>query len=250
MTSLLETIIYYLIGAAIAITILMLMYQWYISYLDKRSLLMGYTNDTIWPDKIRMLYLGALSVEDIDALETQAHIEPYSNLADDDLLSMDDNFKHQWTQIADMTEYSGYTDSEKNKQRKIYARLLMQLCMDMDKREAFLERTMESQKVLVNHSDELFEAAASEDNDLKAMGLHKKASREKRNETFERLYYNKLLKVVPTITATDNGYLFTDKALGNITFYPKANKIHIHKDNRWLSNGLIWLIKHYNLDKA
>ena len=35
----------------------------------------------------------------------------------------------------------------------------------------------------------------------------------------------------------------TFEYLGMMTYYPKRNKVHIHKFNRWISNGANWMIR-------
>lgn len=31
--------------------------------------------------------------------------------------------------------------------------------------------------------------------------------------------------------------------IGKLTYYPKSNKLLIHKENKWLNDGLKWIIK-------
>lgn len=37
-------------------------------------------------------------------------------------------------------------------------------------------------------------------------------------------------------------WFHTNKYYGRISFYPKSNKIHIHKYNKWVDNGLRWIV--------
>jgi hypothetical protein len=99
-------------------------------------------------------------------------------------------------------------------------------------------------------SEELREEAQSEDNDIKAMGIHAKALREERAERFED-YRNLFVK---------EGYDLTDhKGQGKITisptefgvldYYSKANKVLVRSENKWHTAGLRWLIKNLLKDK-
>ncbi len=37
--------------------------------------------------------------------------------------------------------------------------------------------------------------------------------------------------------------------LGACTYYPKANKLHIHKDNKWELNGYYYTKNHLKINK-
>lgn len=42
-------------------------------------------------------------------------------------------------------------------------------------------------------------------------------------------------------------FVIRETPVGDITYFPKSNKIQIHADNRWLINGLDWLTKNLEL---
>ena len=96
-------------------------------------------------------------------------------------------------------------------------------------------------------SQEILQQAASEENDFKALALHTKAIREQRFERWEK-YKQRLLDNHYEVTKSDDGTKITidDKnrlnKYGIIDFYPKANKLLIRKSNKWINQGLKWII--------
>lgn len=96
-------------------------------------------------------------------------------------------------------------------------------------------------------SEQLRQDARSAESDQGSLGLHIKAMREERAENFEEKWYDKLLVVFGTITSYDDGtrYTFYTQQHGHMTFYPKANKVLIHKNGLWKKPGLKWLIQTY-----
>jgi hypothetical protein len=83
-----------------------------------------------------------------------------------------------------------------------------------------------------------------EDNDLKALGIFRKVLREERMEKFEENWLEKITSS-PNITQyqmRDGGYIFWFKDGNIVDFYPKANKLLIRKQNKWIKPGLKWLI--------
>lgn len=95
-------------------------------------------------------------------------------------------------------------------------------------------------------SQVLHEQANAEDNDLKAMGIYNKVLREKRLERFET-YLLDLEKQGYEIVENNHKYTIdTDTQeikYGVIDYFPKANKVLIRKDNKWIKPGLNWIIK-------
>ena len=93
-------------------------------------------------------------------------------------------------------------------------------------------------------SDKWRKAAQQADNDLSALGYLTKELRAKRSEKFEDKYYDLLLGTVGTIHSINDGqhYIFEYPPYGKMTFYPKANKLHIHRSNKWIKPGLNWII--------
>lgn len=93
-------------------------------------------------------------------------------------------------------------------------------------------------------SEEILLQAASEDNDLKSLGLYNKALREKRLERFEN-YKEELLTLGHKIREFEGQgkFMIENTKFGIIDYYPKANKVLIRKDNKWIYGGLRWIIK-------
>lgn len=91
---------------------------------------------------------------------------------------------------------------------------------------------------------DLEDQLATEDNDLKAMGLYKKLQREKRNEYFVNNYLNRLEKVSSvSFDPHSCRYTFT-AAEGVLDYYPKADKLLIRSLNKWIIPGLPYIVKH------
>jgi hypothetical protein len=81
------------------------------------------------------------------------------------------------------------------------------------------------------------------DSDIIAFGKYCASMRMKRKERFEDKYLNKIDQITK-VTKRDNGsYSFTYGIYGTIDYFPKANKLLIRKDNKWIKPGLRWLIK-------
>ena len=85
--------------------------------------------------------------------------------------------------------------------------------------------------------------AQSEDNDLKSLGIYTKVIREERSERFEE-YKEELLSLGFNLTEHEiQGKVTIEPTkFGIIDYYPKANKVLIRKENRWITGGLSWII--------
>lgn len=44
-------------------------------------------------------------------------------------------------------------------------------------------------------------------------------------------------------------YTIFNTPFGDLDFYPKANKVLIRKDNKWIKPGLNWIMKNLNIEK-
>lgn len=88
---------------------------------------------------------------------------------------------------------------------------------------------------------------SQEDNDLKALGISTKIIREERIERFRDKWYSRLKDKYDVEEVSYEQYRFKDEKFGVMDFYPKANKVHIHKENKWKDMGLKWIIKNLNL---
>ncbi len=96
-------------------------------------------------------------------------------------------------------------------------------------------------------SEEFREKAAQEDNDLKAMGLLNKSLREHRIEKFMESVLPLLEKAGFDVVESNHKYTIdTDTQeikYGVIDYFPKANKLLIRKENKWIKPGLNWMLK-------
>lgn len=91
-------------------------------------------------------------------------------------------------------------------------------------------------------SEELTLASQQEDNDIKSFALACKALRETRSEKFLEDYLP-VLKMRFVIEERSNGsYSINTQDFGIIDYFPKANKLLIRKENRWIKPGLKWII--------
>lgn len=94
---------------------------------------------------------------------------------------------------------------------------------------------------------DLFDQANQEDNDLKYMGLFKKAQREKRWEVFQETVVPVLVErnISYHFSQEKYSYTFSSSEHGNVDFFVKANKVHIRVLNKWIEgNAIQWLFKH------
>lgn len=82
----------------------------------------------------------------------------------------------------------------------------------------------------------------SEENDFKAWTYHFKSERFKREENFKIIYEE--IKDHVKIEVRENGsYTFQIEGNGKCDFYPKSNKVLIRSKNKWITNGLEWILK-------
>lgn len=96
----------------------------------------------------------------------------------------------------------------------------------------------------MNKSEELRKQSQQEDNDFKAMQLLNKSLREHRLEKFQD-YILALEQNGYDIVENNHKYTIdTDSQsirFGIIDYFPKANKLLIRKDNKWIKPGLVWI---------
>jgi hypothetical protein len=101
----------------------------------------------------------------------------------------------------------------------------------------------------MTNTDKLREQLATEENDLKALGIGKKLIREERNERFEDKWLPKLQAKCNVKHDVQMGrYTFELNGFGVMDFYPKANKLLIRKLNKWKQPALKWLIAEFHLE--
>lgn len=93
----------------------------------------------------------------------------------------------------------------------------------------------------MKQSEELLQLARKEENDLKSMGMYIKALRASRSEKFEDGWLLPLSDRYK-VDKIDFKYTITTESFGILDYFPKANKLLIRKDNKWIKPGLKWMI--------
>jgi len=77
---------------------------------------------------------------------------------------------------------------------------------------------------------------------LRAMSLMNKVLREERAEDFDELFLPKLESSYDVTFRSNGSYAINSPTHGVLDFFPKANKLLIRKDNKWIKPGLKWII--------
>ena len=92
---------------------------------------------------------------------------------------------------------------------------------------------------------EILAAEANEqESDFKFMALKNKSMREARLERFEDGYTEKLEANNCIVIPFNGSKVVIDtqtEKYGIVDYYPKANKILIRKENKWITQGLRWI---------
>lgn len=91
-------------------------------------------------------------------------------------------------------------------------------------------------------SQQLKQEAAREDNDFRAMSLMNQGLREERAENFDETYLGPLESKYDVTLRSNGSYAITTTVHGVVDFFPKANKLLLRKDNKWIKPGLKWII--------
>jgi DNA-binding winged helix-turn-helix (wHTH) protein len=95
-------------------------------------------------------------------------------------------------------------------------------------------------------SEDLKKEAAESDNDFQAMSLLNKSLRENRLERFQDYIIPLQQKGYDIVEDNFKYTIDTDSQsimYGIIDYFPKANKLLIRKQNRWIKPGLAWITK-------
>ncbi len=95
-------------------------------------------------------------------------------------------------------------------------------------------------------SEELRKASQQEDNDFKAMQLLNKSLRENRLERFQDYIIPLQQKGYDIVEDNFKYTIDTDTQsimYGIIDYFPKANKLLIRQQNKWIKPGLVWINK-------
>lgn len=93
-------------------------------------------------------------------------------------------------------------------------------------------------------SEELRIEAQQEESDFSYMAKMNKSIREARLERFEDVYAEKLEAKNCIVIPFNGSKVVIDtqtEKFGIIDYYPKANKILIRKQNKWITQGLRWI---------
>ncbi len=89
--------------------------------------------------------------------------------------------------------------------------------------------------------------AADEENDFAAMARYRKEKREERQVKFVNSPVFDQLKDKYIMHWDDDATKFTvftdTEKHGTIDFFPKANRVLIRKENKWINSGLNWITK-------
>ena len=95
---------------------------------------------------------------------------------------------------------------------------------------------------------ELQDQLDTEDNDLKALGIAKKLSREVKNEKFTTKWLPLIQeKVKVQIDEKMDKYTMTLMNHGVIDYFPKSNRLLVRSKNQWYNRGLGFLINELKL---
>jgi len=101
----------------------------------------------------------------------------------------------------------------------------------------------------MNKLNEIREQLATEENDLKALGLRNQLIREVRVVKFEDEWLPKMQRKVVVRNDKQLGrYTFEFGGHGVMDFYPKADNLLFRKLNRWKKPALKWIIKELQLE--
>lgn len=97
---------------------------------------------------------------------------------------------------------------------------------------------------MMKKSEELKIEAQQEVNDFAYMAIMNKSMREARLERFECGYTEKLEANNCIVIPFNGSKVVIDtqtSKYGILDYFPKANKILIRKDNKWITQGLRWI---------
>ncbi len=93
-------------------------------------------------------------------------------------------------------------------------------------------------------SEQFKKEAQQEESDISYMAKMNKSMREARLERFEDGYAEKLESNKCIVIPFNGSKVVIDtqtEKYGVVDYYPKANKILIRKNNKWLTQGLRWI---------
>ena len=101
----------------------------------------------------------------------------------------------------------------------------------------------------MKNTDKLREQLATEENDLKALGIGKQLIREERAERFEDKWLPKLKEKFNVMWYPTMGkYIIEKNSVEIYHYFPKANKLLIQHKNKWIKPALKWLIADCQLE--
>ena len=91
--------------------------------------------------------------------------------------------------------------------------------------------------------------ASEEENDIKAFGILCKALRESRSERFVDGSLKPLEMRYPVVYRNNGSYSISTFKYSIIDYFPKANKLLIRNQNKWIKPGLQWIVKNLMNDE-
>jgi hypothetical protein len=94
----------------------------------------------------------------------------------------------------------------------------------------------------MKESEKLKELSYNTENDMKAWTYHWKGARAEREEYFLETILPKIKKIINVEQRTNGSYTIEFDEVGKVDFYPKSNKVLVRSKNRWLNNGLNFLV--------
>lgn len=94
----------------------------------------------------------------------------------------------------------------------------------------------------MKESEKLIELSQTTENDMKAWTYHWKSERAKREEYFLETILPKIKEIVDVEERKNGSYTIEFEEVGKVDFYPKSNKVLVRSKNRWLRNGLEFLV--------
>ena len=128
---------------------------------------------------------------------------------------------------------SGFTKLLKEMASKESKKKIEKINSEANKLWAKRYKELTIQKPLFDKGEEM--------HDLAVLKEHTKALRTKRKENFESRWLGKLKKQTKVTKRSNGSYTFNSK-YGIIDFYPKANKLLIRKQSKWVQPALKFII--------
>jgi hypothetical protein len=102
----------------------------------------------------------------------------------------------------------------------------------------------------MNKIQELQNQLSTEENDLKALGIQKKLTREIKNDKFLDHWLPQIqAKTKVIIDPKMDKYTLQLEKHGIVDYFPKSNRLLIRKTNKWKDKGIVLLINELKLQR-